>query len=222
MDIIGHRGCADQYPENTVTAVTESSRRLDAVEVDVRRCGSGELVVFHDERVDDLTAGTGRVDELEWRRLQSLEVANSGEGIPRLSTVLAAVPRSVRLQIELKEDGVAADVRDAVRAAEGSLDTVISSFRRAAIEDVNDCDWDVPTGYLFESEPANNLAVATELGCDTVHPHYDCCLETDVVSAAHERGFDVIAWKAAKTPEEVAALRAVGVDGVTADRWDLD
>jgi len=50
MQVIGHRGCADVYPENTVRAVTRAANFLDAVEVDVRRCGSGELVVFHDER----------------------------------------------------------------------------------------------------------------------------------------------------------------------------
>ncbi|MHB9286519.1 glycerophosphodiester phosphodiesterase family protein [Halobacteriales archaeon Cl-PHB] len=43
----------------------------------------------------------------------------------------------------------------------------------------------------------------------------------DVVDEAHDRGLDVVAWKAARTPEEIAALRAAGVDGVTADRWDI-
>lgn len=219
MEIIGHRGCAAQYPENTVRAVTRSAAFLDAVEVDVRRCESGELVVFHDETVDRLTGGTGRVDELSWTELRELEVLDSGEHVPRLRTVLNAVPDAVSVQVELKETGLARDVRRAI--ADVARDVTISSFRPTAIEAVNDLDWRVPTGLLFESDHRAAVETALELDCATVHPHYDCCLETDVVSRAHDAGFDVVAWKAARTPEEVATLRAMGVDGVTADRWDI-
>lgn len=219
MELIGHRGCAAQYPENTVHAVTQASRHLDAVEVDVRRCGSGELVVFHDEAVDRLTDGTGRVADLPWRELRDLEVLDSGEGVPRLSTVLAVVPDGVRVQLELKADGVAADVADAV--AEADVYATVSSFDPARLEAVNELDWDPRTGLLFDHDPAANVERALELECEAVHPHYDLCLGTDVVDEAHDAGLDVVAWKAARTRQEVTALRSVGVDGVTVDRWDI-
>ncbi|QLG27870.1 glycerophosphodiester phosphodiesterase [Halorarum halophilum] len=219
MEIIGHRGCADQYPENTVHAVQRSSRYLDTIEVDVRRCGSGELVVFHDETVDRLTDATGRVTDLDWTELRELEVMDSGETIPRLSTVLEAFPRGVRAQVELKGRGLAEDVRDVVAGSD--VEVAVSSFDIDALAEVHDLGWDVRTGYLFESNPAGNLAAAVELGCAVVHPYYDLCLKTDVVDDAHEAGLEVVAWKAARTAEEVAALRTVGVDGVTADRWDI-
>lgn len=219
MELIGHRGCADQYPENTVHAVTAASRHLDAVEVDVRRCKSGELVVFHDETVDRLTEGTGAVADLEWSELRALDVADSGESIPLLETVLSAVSDDVHLQVELKEVGLAEDVRAAVDEADSTV--TISSFDPASLEEVNDLDWNARTGFLFVDDPETNVERAVELGCDAVHPHYDCCLQTDVVDAAHDRGLDVVAWKAARTEAEVAALRSTGVDGVTADRWDI-
>ncbi|RXK51707.1 glycerophosphodiester phosphodiesterase [Halorientalis pallida] len=219
MEIIGHRGCADQCPENTVAAVERAARYVDAVEVDVRRCGSGELVVFHDERVDELTDGTGRVDDLTLAELRALDVADSGEPVPRLGDVLDAVPPGVGTQLELKETGLAPDVRDLL--AQYTVDAAISSFRPAALEAALALDWNVPTGYLFAENPWSNLQTAVELGCDAVHPHYDLCIETDVVDQAHREGLDVIAWKAAKTREEIANLRAAGVDGVTADRWDI-
>jgi hypothetical protein len=34
-------------------------------------------------------------------------------------------------------------------------------------------------------------------------------------------GLHVVAWKAARTAEEIRVLESVGVDGVTADRWDI-
>lgn len=219
MEIIGHRGCAEQCPENTVTAVKRASQYLDAVEVDVRRCGSGELVVFHDETVDRLTDGTGRVADLPLSTLRSLEVLDSGEPVPRLEEVLDAFPSGVRAQLELKDTGLAADLQRTV--TDYDLDVTVSSFRPAALREVRELDWAVPTGYLFDGDPQTSVDTAVEVGCDVVHPHYDLCLDTDVVNRAHDAGLDVIAWKAARTEAEVATLRAAGVDGVTADRWDI-
>ncbi|MFB6178949.1 MAG: glycerophosphodiester phosphodiesterase [Halorientalis sp.] len=219
MELIGHRGCAAQCPENTVRAVKRAAQYLDAVEVDVRRCGSGELVVFHDETVDRLTDGTGPVGDLCWTELQELDVLGSGESIPRLSDVLDVFPAGVRAQLELKDAGLAADVRDVVGTYD--VDVTVSSFSPASLREVNAVDWAVPTGYLFESDPSTSLKIAIEHGCDVVHPHYDLCLETDIVSTAQNAGLDVVAWKAARTADEIVALRAAGVDGVTTDRWDI-
>lgn len=219
VELIGHRGCAEQYPENTVHAVTQASQFLDAVEVDVRRCGSGELVVFHDESVGRLTDGTGRVADLAWNDLRDLEVLDSGEAVPRLETVLAAVPDGVRVQLELKESDLGADARDV--ATGFARDVAVSSFRPSVLGELDALDWNPRTGLLFDADPGDNLDAAVDLNCDAVHPHYDLCLRTDVVERAHDEGLDVVAWKAARTRREVAALRSVGVDGVTADRWDI-
>lgn len=219
MKVIGHRGCAEQYPENTLHAVTRAARYLETVEVDVRRCASGEPVVFHDETVDRVTDGTGRVADLTLAELRALDVLGSGERVPLLSAVLAALPDGVTVQLELKETGLA---EDALRAGESSVnDVVVSSFIPDALAEVSAHDPAIPTGFLFEEDPHANTEHAIDLDCEFVHPHYDLCLETDVVDRAHARGLGVIAWKAARTREEVEALREVGVDGVTADRWDI-
>lgn len=219
MEIIGHRGCADQCPENTVAAIERAAEHVDAVEVDVRRCGSGELVVFHDETVDRLTDGSGRVADLSLAELRTLDVDGSGERIPLLDEVLAAVPSNVPLQLELKDTGVVADVRDQLTAH--AVDVRLSSFQEEILSSIVARDWEIPTGFLFADAPRENLRTAVDLGCDAVHPHYDLCLHSDVVRRAHREGLDVVAWKAAETEEEIAALRSAGVDGVTADRWDI-
>lgn len=219
MELIGHRGCGQQYPENTVRAVRQSAKYLQTVEIDVRRCASGELVVFHDETVDRLTGGSGAVADLAWDELRELEVLDSGEPIPSLEEMLAAFPAGVTAQIELKEAGLAADVRD--RVAASGVDAHLTSFSPDVLAEVTELDWAVPTGYLFESVPTASLETAIDLECEYAHPHFDLCLETDVVEAAHDRGLDVIAWKAAKTADDVARVREAGVDGITADRWDI-
>lgn len=219
MDLIGHRGCGAQYPENTVYAVRQSARYLDTVELDVRRCASGELVVFHDETVDRVTDGEGAVADLAYDDLRDLEVLDSGESIPTLDDALAALPADVTAQLELKETGLAADARECTAAHDAAVR--LSSFHPDALREAAATGWDAPRGLLFETDPLANVARAADLGCEYVHPHFDLCLDTDVVETAHAAGMGVIAWKAARTPEDVAALRDAGVDGVTADRWDI-
>lgn len=219
MEIIGHRGCAEQVPENTLLAIREAARRLPAVEIDVRRCGSGELVVFHDATLERVTDAEGRLSETSWSELRELTVCDSGESIPSLEAALQTVPDDVTVQLELKERDIALDTLQLATAA-GS-DVRVSSFLPEAIEELETSHFDVPNGLLFEQGPRTNLSRAVDLDCTHVFPHYELCLETDVVSAAREHGLDVVAWKAARTVNDVRALRDVGVDGVTADRWDI-
>ena len=48
--VIAHRGASGVRRENTVPAFVEAVERgADGLEMDIRRCGSGQLVVFHDD-----------------------------------------------------------------------------------------------------------------------------------------------------------------------------
>jgi glycerophosphoryl diester phosphodiesterase len=219
MELIGHRGCAAQFPENTLLAIREATRRLSAVELDVRRCGSGELVVFHDATLERVTDADGRVAETSWSRLRELTVLKSDESIPRLETALRAVPSDVTVQLELKETGLASETLRLAMAA--GVDVRLSSFIPEALAELEATCFEVPNGLLFEENPDANLSRAFDLDCTHVFPHYRLCVETDVVSLARERELDVIAWKAARTVDDVRALREAGVDGVTADRYDI-
>ena len=60
--VIAHRGGARRAPENTLVALTGAEALgAEAVELDVRLSGDGEVVVIHDPTVDRTTDGTGRV-----------------------------------------------------------------------------------------------------------------------------------------------------------------
>jgi len=220
MELIAHRGCADEYPENTLHAIEQSARRLPAVEFDVRRCGSGELVVFHDETVDRVTDGTGTVAEMDWSRIEKLDVLDSGHGIPLLSEALAAVPPGVTAQVELKETGIGADAAAAV--AESGVDARFTSFVPEALAEVRACDPDASVGYLFGDDVGvdTGLETALKLDCDFLDPHSALCVETDVVERARAEGLSVLAW-GVDDAATVDALRTADVDGATTDSWTL-
>lgn len=235
-DLIGHRGCAGEYPENTVRAVKAASSVVDAVEIDVRRCGTGELVVFHDETLDRTTDRAGSIRETDCDELRDLEVENSGEPVPRLRDVFEAVPGNVGVVAELKERGLASDALSI--AAEYDHDLLVSSFDERILEELRTVDPAVPTAYIVRESRRNRvlrpiipdapdwlyfsedvdgmIATAVDRGCDALHPRYELCLQTDLVDRAHDAGLRVDAWTITSRAE-ADAVSASGVDGLISD-----
>jgi len=212
---IAHRGYAAEAPENTIAALRRAGRRADAVEIDVRRCGSGELVVIHDADVDRLTDGTGRVADLSLSELRALDVLGSGESIPTLDEALAAVPSDVAVNAELKEAGIAADAVDALDAVANQI--IVSSFSERALRETRDVSASIPTAYLADRLRDRPVTTAVELDCRYVHPRYALCFYSPLVARAHELGLGVNAWTV-DDPLVVRALCRLGVDGVVTDR----
>ena len=56
--VCAHRGNDGRMPENTVPAWRNAARLgAEMVELDVKRCATGELVILHDATVDRTTNG---------------------------------------------------------------------------------------------------------------------------------------------------------------------
>jgi glycerophosphoryl diester phosphodiesterase len=208
MDCIAHRGFAGANPENTVAAVEAAAASADGVEVDVRRCGSGELVVHHDETVDRTTDGSGPVADSTAAQLASLSVDGSGSGIPTFEEVVEAVPEDVTLHAELKERGTGEAVEQVV--ADADCEAVVSSFDPQALTEIES----LPTALVqFEGEAL--VSRARQLGCSFVHPNLNAC-NTGLVDRAHGAEMGVNVWTVT-TPTEAERLGATGADGVIAD-----
>lgn len=221
MRCFAHRGFAGVNPENTLPAVRRAAASgADAIEVDVRRCGSGDLVAIHDATVDRVTDATGAVADLSLSALRDLDVLGSGAGVPALSDVLAAVPADVTLNAELKQAGLAADALALADAHD--VDVLVSAFDPALLREAAVAG-DPSLALLFSpastvSEPVVAIDVADDCGCDAVHPREDCC-DDGFVERAHRDGLAVNAWTV-ESPAVAVRLRDAGVDGIIADSPD--
>ncbi len=110
--LIGHRGVAGTYPENTRISVQEAiNLDLKWVEVDVQPTKDNILVVCHDHTVNRCSNGQGRVDELTLDELKMFDFggwfseAFSGESIMTLTDLLQlATDNNLNLNIEVKVD----------------------------------------------------------------------------------------------------------------------
>lgn len=212
--LIAHRGFAGEHPENTTGAFEAAAADADAVELDVRRCRTGELVVFHDRWLGRLTGLSGPVSWRSYDRLQETTVLDSDQSIPTLSEALAAIPEDVGINIELKSTAIADDV--IACCADAPNDILVSAFDESALRTIDQLADDVATAFLFKTDTSRVLSKAIELGCTAIHPQYDCCFESDLIDRAHDRGLAVNAWTV--TDRSTAQrLRSLGVDGIIAD-----
>lgn len=216
--LIAHRGCADQYPENTVLAVEKSAPHVDMVEVDVQRCGSGELVVFHDDELDRLTDASGAVSTTDWETLSELTVLDSDQTIPLLSEILAAVPDDTDVNVELKHSGMAEDVLETVDGVANEV--IYSSFSGSALWEVRERDDGAPLALITDDSPEISRSIAADLDCVAVNPGTDLVFTSDVVAAAHEDGFEVNVWTI-NDGETATRVAEAGADGLFVDRWDV-
>ncbi len=99
---IGHRGAKAHSVENTIASIEKALElRVHGIEIDVHKCISGELVVFHDFTLDEMTNGSGEVAKHTLEQLKILKVKDQYE-IPTLEEVLDIIDKKCILNIELK------------------------------------------------------------------------------------------------------------------------
>lgn len=218
--ITAHRGYADIFPENTVAAIEGASQlKPDRIEIDIQPCADGEIIVFHDTSLDDLTDEDGRVADTSCETVTQAEVLDSGETVPTLTEILDAARPSIMMNIEFKDSGNYSWQEVAERtldiASESAGDFYVSSFETAALEAVREVDSTIPVAKVFGTDKEGNLEVARELDAEAVTPSRHL-LDEDLVETAHEEGRDVNvytidSWQEAQHPREL------GVDGLIAD-----
>jgi glycerophosphoryl diester phosphodiesterase len=228
--ILGHRGASADAPENTLAAFRLAVELgADGVELDVWRCGTGEVVVLHDADTRRTAGAALRVRRATFRELRALDVGAwrgerfRGERIPLLEEVLEALP-GAEVNVELKAEGfpdlaLAAAVARVVRAAGAAERCVVSSFDAALLAAFGAAAPEVALGLLVAEGRAWRLrveVVARLLRAGAVHA--EASLVTPPRAEAwRRRGLAVRAWTV-DGEAEVARLARLGVAAVITNR----
>src|ERR1700733_8487982 len=101
--VIAERGASLYAPENSLLAFRNAvSDGADAIAMDVMRCGTGEVVVFHEHTLAKF--GGGRWDDVATTPLATLSKIDLGrdQTIPLLSEALDATAPDVLLNFRLR------------------------------------------------------------------------------------------------------------------------
>jgi glycerophosphoryl diester phosphodiesterase len=97
--VLAHTGGESQYPGSTLFAYSESAKAgVDMLDLNVMLTSDGVLVVQHDDSVDRLTNGTGKVGETTYADLSRLDNAYwfTAAGVGRGHPADAYIYRGIR------------------------------------------------------------------------------------------------------------------------------
>ncbi|XMO85084.1 glycerophosphodiester phosphodiesterase family protein [Algibacter sp. AS12] len=219
---IGHRGAKGHLTENTLESIKKGlSLKVDGIEIDVHRCATGQLVVFHDFTVDRITDGTGEVAQHSLNALKKLKTKGTYQ-IPSLAEVLAFVDNKCLLNIELKGQDTA---KEAARIITFYVDKkgwaysniLVSSFQEDLLKEVYDINDKIPLGVLTDRNL--NRAVTFAKTIKAVSIHVDYTMLTEEVVAELKEEFKVFAFTV-NNLKPLERIKSYGVDGIISDYPD--
>lgn len=236
---ISHRGAAGLEPENTLRGIEAALRYgVEMVEIDVRPCNDGTLVVIHDDSLERTGGVPGKVSQMTVAELKAVDVGK-GERIPTLDEALALIHGRALVNIDQKADNLAPQLLRAIDRAGCREETMLSGNASRTFQAMRELApsihvalsvdaryQDVPMMLLaryiagFSRGQAGRLiGMARDARLEGIALDWRLA-SAPVVALCKRAGLHVLTW----TVDDVAAmrkLRAAGVDGITSNRPDL-
>lgn len=221
---IGHRGAKAHVAENTIASIEKAlAIGVDAIEIDVHKCASGELVVFHDFTLDKMTNGSGEVAKHTLEQLKNLKVSHQYE-IPTLEEVLNTIDKKCILNIELKGKDTALTtceiITEYIKTNHWNLDYfLISSFQHQELETVYKFNNQLRLGVLTKASVSDAIEFTNTINAYAIHPNVSLVTK-DNVSLAQNKGYKVLTWTV-NDQLTIERMKAYRVDGIISDNPDL-
>lgn len=216
---MAHRGASKQATENTTVAFRRAGElRADGVELDVRLCATGELVVHHNPTLADGTV------------LLATPQSQLPPHIPTLDESLDACA-GMWVNIEIKNDPSEPDYDETDRVAglvaevlarRGESERwLISSFRRETVDVMRRLAPRLATAWLI-TDVDDAVATAASLvasGHVAIHPWVGS-LTRDAVQVMHDHGLAVNVWTC-DDPVRMRELAEWRIDGICTNVPDV-
>lgn len=232
IKVWGHRGASGYAPENTIEAfMLAVEQQADGIELDVQLSKDGELVVIHDETVDRVSDGTGRVQDYRLAELKKLNVNKphpeyARVEIPTLREVYEAVRGSkITVNVELKTGiyfypGICGKVLELAEEMEMQNRIWYSSFNHLTLVTLKNLDASVRTGVLYEDGWLNVPEYAARLQADALHPAYYNLQYPGFLKEAREQHLAIHPWTVNER-ETMAYMAKAGVDAIITNYPDV-
>jgi len=233
-DVLAHRGASAAAPPGNhlgaFTAALESG--VDHLETDVQASADGRIVVFHDERLDDVTTGSGRIADHSWSELESLCYVVDGRPTDRrlvlLDDVLTAFPNAF-LNIDVKTDQAVDGTVELLLRHDARHRVCVAAFgwrRLRRLRRALGPDWcsAMSQPEIVVVRLATWLRLPVPRVADVVQlPRSKSgvvLVDRAMVERCHRSGIAVHVWTV-NDAAEMQELRSFGVDAVITDRPDI-
>ncbi|MCA9800974.1 MAG: glycerophosphodiester phosphodiesterase [Cyanobacteria bacterium HKST-UBA02] len=225
--VIAHRGGKKWAPENTLSAFKKSvDAGVDAIELDIHRCKSGELVVIHDETLDRTTDGKGLVKDRTYEELKSFSAGKwyasefTGDRVPLLKDVLALVDGKCRIFIEVKNapveyPGIEDDLIKMLADYKHEDKICVISFDHGFLKKFHEKAPQYSVAFLDVAIVSDIGSYARSIGASGWNPGFGE-IRKDAVDRAHAVGLKVNPWTV-NEPDQWESATSMGVDGIITD-----
>jgi glycerophosphoryl diester phosphodiesterase len=230
VQILAHRGASAYAPENTLSAFRVAiDQRADWLELDVQQSKDGQLVVFHDLRMERTTNGHGNLRDLTLEQIQALDAGSwfdakfAGEKVPTFEEVVAlARERGIKIFPEIKDPRFSPGIEERMAAVISANDyednTIVQSFDMDSLERLRQANPRLKMAALYSATAP--LRGDPPPGVSVVGPAWELVsLDPSIVRDAHANGREVVVWSVdSGTP--LRSLLDAQVDGIITDRPD--
>lgn len=219
MKRIGHRGAKGHVSENTLESIKKALQLgVEGIEIDVHRCASGELVVFHDFTLDRMTDTSGEVSKFTLKQLKKVEVKGHCQ-IPTLSEVMAFVNNKCLLNIELKGQDTPKEASRLIafyveKKGWEYSNIIVSSFQHDLLETVYQTNSNIPLGVITDTNLEEAVTFAKKINAFSIHPDYTL-LTQEIVETLKEQ-FKVFTWTV-NNLKPIKRIKSYEVDGIISD-----
>ena len=218
---IGHRGAMGHEPENTLASIKKAiDLGADGFEIDVFKCLSGEIVLFHDKHLDKLTNGEGLVENKSLTDLKKLSVLGTENKIPTLEEVLNIINKQIFLNIELKGKNTAKASLELVekfinQKKISSQNILFSSFNWNELEKLRELNSDIKIALITENDPLLAIETAKKLKAFAINPNYKD-LSKKNIKIIHNNDFKIYTWTV-NNKKDISKMKLLKVDGIITD-----
>ncbi len=222
---IAHRGGGGLAAENTLEAFRRSYHLgFRYLETDVRQTADGQLVAFHDARLNRVTAASGRVRTRTLAELTSLPVLGGGP-VLALPSLVDTFPRAC-FTLDVKHRAVIEPLAELLRSSGLAARVCVAAARGRWLRELRDRVGPELCTALSWRDLAH--LASRPRGCygDAGFAHIPLRLgrvpvfRDDLVARAHDAGVRAIVWTV-NDPDTMNRLLDHGVDGIITDRPDL-
>lgn len=216
--VYGHRGTRRGAPENTLRAMELAiAQGADGIELDVRLCGSGQVIVLHDPDLGRVANVPLWAAESSYGALAAYDLGQ-GARVPLLDDALSLVlGAGLLLNVELKDDvpdaaALVAAVLQRVRArpADERERVIFSSFGAAICSALHAAAPELPVAFLCSRTREQGPP-----GMAAAHPRHTL-LTPATCARLRASGLVVNTWTV-NDAERAATLSGFGIDGIITD-----
>ncbi len=218
---------------------------VDVLEMNIHMSADGEIVLMHDETVDDTTNGTGLIKEMKFVDLQKLDAAydwtqdggrtypfrGQGVRIPSLSSVFERYP-GYPMIIEIKQTAPPVGPRlcELIRSYSAESNAIVAAFSDSAVQEFRAACPEVATAAA-SGETRRYVILSMLFLVNPIAPPFQAfqvplesggitVVKTSFINTAHRQNIEIHPWTI-NDPLEMRRLIDLGVDGIMTDRPDL-